>query len=276
MLNDSSRRSRGGDQTMTKTESPTAPGPSKRSSGIWLGISTILVVLLSYVSGSVAGELYADIYTTVLQSAPAPLSDWLNNETLYQFLAALVVYGVMVVVIVIFIRQQRMTLRELGVTWPRLRDIGVTILAVPAYIGLYVVFLGLATSLVPGIDLDQKQQIGFDAHQNDTGILLTFLSLIIITPIAEEFIVRGFVFSSFIRRFKFWIAALLTSILFGAAHLQFGSDAPLLWVAAIDTFVLSLVLCYIRYKTSSLWPGILLHALKNFATFLVIFVFHKG
>jgi membrane protease YdiL (CAAX protease family) len=59
--------------------------------------------------------------------------------------------------------------------------------------------------------------------------------------------------------------------LFGVAHLQFGSGAPLLWVAALDTFTLSIVLCYLREKTGSVWAGVFLHAIKNAIAFVALF-----
>jgi membrane protease YdiL (CAAX protease family) len=88
---------------------------------------------------------------------------------------------------------------------------------------------------------------------------------------------RGFLFTSLLKPAAVHLRRDLSPVvLFAAAHLQIGSGAPLLWTAAIDTFILSLVLCYLRYKTGSLWPGIFLHMLKNLLAFLVIFVFHKG
>ena len=58
--------------------------------------------------------------------------------------------------------------------------------------------------------------------------------------------------------------------------MEFGSGQPLLWVAALDTFTLSMVLCYLRQETDSLWPGILLHALKNCIAFITLFVLHAS
>jgi membrane protease YdiL (CAAX protease family) len=65
-------------------------------------------------------------------------------------------------------------------------------------------------------------------------------------------------------------------LLFAAAHLQWGSGAPLLWVAAIDTFVLSMVLSTLREKTGSLWSAIGLHAIKNGVAFTLLFVLRLG
>jgi len=55
--------------------------------------------------------------------------------------------------------------------------------------------------------------------------------------------------------------------------LQARSGQPLLWVAGIDTFILSLVLIYLREKTDSLYASIGLHMLKNTIAFLGLFVF---
>jgi membrane protease YdiL (CAAX protease family) len=94
----------------------------------------------------------------------------------------------------------------------------------------------------------------------------------VLPPIVEETVFRGFIFTGLRGKLKFVWAAVLTSLLFATAHLEFGSGKPLLWVAGLDTFTLSLALCYLREKTGSLWPGILLHALKNGVAFLSLFV----
>ncbi|MEJ0073120.1 MAG: CPBP family glutamic-type intramembrane protease [Candidatus Saccharibacteria bacterium] len=44
-------------------------------------------------------------------------------------------------------------------------------------------------------------------------------------------------------------------------------------MGAIDTFTLSVVLCYIREKTGTLWSGVLIHALKNGIAFLSLYIF---
>jgi membrane protease YdiL (CAAX protease family) len=69
-------------------------------------------------------------------------------------------------------------------------------------------------------------------------------------------------------------AALLTSAIFAAAHLPEGGSGGPLYIAAIDTFILSLVLIYLRIKTGNLWASITLHALKNGVAFVALFVLH--
>ena len=63
-------------------------------------------------------------------------------------------------------------------------------------------------------------------------------------------------------------------MLFAVAHLpEGGSDGPL-YIAAIDTFVLSLFLVGLRERTRGIWAGMVLHASKNFIAFYYLFIRH--
>src|SRR3989344_1552365 len=98
--------------------------------------------------------------------------------------------------------------------------------------------------------------------------LLAFVGLVILPPLAEEILIRGYLYSGLRRSLAFAPAALFTSLLFGLAHLELGAAAAPLWIAAINTFVLSLVLVYLREKAGSLWPPIMVHSLNNLVAFI--------
>ena len=66
-------------------------------------------------------------------------------------------------------------------------------------------------------------------------------------------------------------AAIVTSLIFASAHLPEGVGG-LLWVGFIDTFILSMVLVYLREKTNGLYSGMMLHALKNGVAFYVLYL----
>jgi membrane protease YdiL (CAAX protease family) len=122
------------------------------------------------------------------------------------------------------------------------------------------------------INLDQKQELGFDAVVGTIERLMAFVSLVVLPPIVEEVMFRGFLFAGLRKKLPFPAVALLVSLIFASLHLLEGSGG-LLWVAGIDTFVLSLVLCYVREKTGNLWAGIAVHMLKNCVAFLYLYVF---
>ena len=120
----------------------------------------------------------------------------------------------------------------------------------------------------PLIDLNQSQDLGL-ATTAGSGLWLVFVMLVIIPPIFEEIFFRGFLYRYLSGFGGKVIGVLLTSILFGIAHLEFGS---LNWIAAIDTFIFSIFLIYISHKHQSLYSAILLHAMKNGIAFYVLFL----
>jgi membrane protease YdiL (CAAX protease family) len=87
-----------------------------------------------------------------------------------------------------------------------------------------------------------------------------------VAPMAEEFFFRGFLFGV-LRRLDVtvsgrqlgpWIAAVMVGVLFGLAH--FDSAQP---EFLIPLGFLGFVLCVVRWKTGSLYPGMALHSVNN-------------
>ena len=257
---------------MKQTISP-HQNPKKSPLITWSPLTAVAIVVASYFGTQYAGAISLFLFGLARGLSVEDVEAWLTDSTAAQFANVVLVYGLMTLAVYLFMRKRKVSLRTLGVVRARLKDMGIALLGVPVYIFGYAVLLIIMSAIFSSIDLEQEQQLGFNPEQNSVGLVLTFISLVVLPPLIEEFIMRGFLFTSLLARYRFAVAAITASIVFAVAHLQFGSDAPLLWVAAIDTFILSLVLCYMRFKTGSLWPGIFLHGLKNLVAFLSIFVF---
>jgi membrane protease YdiL (CAAX protease family) len=91
----------------------------------------------------------------------------------------------------------------------------------------------------------------------------TLLVAVTVAPVCEEIFFRGYVFPVVARALPMWAAILVTSIFFGAVHADLGSFVPLV--------AIGVVLAVLRWRTTSLWPGMLFHALNNgFAAVYVI------
>jgi membrane protease YdiL (CAAX protease family) len=121
----------------------------------------------------------------------------------------------------------------------------------------------LATS-ISGFDANQTQDVGFNNLTNLNEMVLAFIALIILAPLAEELLFRGYLFGKLREMGGFWPSAILTSAVFGAAHLQ--------WNVGIDVFVLSLFLCVLRERSGSIWAGVLLHGFKNSIAYFILFI----
>ncbi len=161
--------------------------------------------------------------------------------------------------------------KGIGLRRLKWRDLGFTILGVVAYIGVYTVVLTAISSFFK-VNTDQAQELGFDHVVGTTNLMLTFASLVILPPIVEEIMFRGFLYGGLRNKLHFIPAALITSVIFAIPH-SAESSQGILWIAAIDTFSLSLVLCYLREKTGAVYAGIGLHAIKNAIAFAALYLF---
>lgn len=259
---------------MAKTDTITHESPQKGHFPPWSPLVAGIVVVGAYFGASILGQLSLAAYAWLRHWDSATFQKWYDSSTYAQFALNGLIYVIMAAAVYAFARMYKVPLRAFGLVRPRLRDVGVMLLGVPVYVAGYFVLSVVAKVIFPAINLNQQQQLGFQAVHQPLALAAIFFSLVILPPLVEEFLMRGFLFTSLLRRVSFVPAAIITSAVFASAHLQVGSGAPPLWIAAIDTFMLSLVLCYMRFKTGSLWPGILLHALKNGVAFVSIFILH--
>jgi len=236
----------------------------------WLGI---LFVLVLFFGSQIVGSLIVSVYPLIRGWSSAVSNDWLTNSAYGQFAYIAVVEAITFYGIYWFLRWNKATLRNIGLIKPRLKDVGFGLLATPVYFILYIVSVDLATYFFPSLNVNQHQQIGFTNVHGPGQLIVTFISLAILPPLVEEVMVRGLLYSSFKKWLPTILAVLLTSGLFAAAHLPEGGASGPLYIAAIDTFVLSLVLIFLREKTGGLWSSITLHFIKNSIAFLALFVF---
>lgn len=233
--------------------------------------ATAYAVLIYFVA-AFAGGLLLWAGVSILPWTDSQTEQWLTSSTAAQFFYVLLVQLLSLAAVAYFLRAYRQKWSVIGFKKPRLADVGIGLAAYPVYFVIFAIVLVTATQLIPGLNVEQEQQLGFDNVTGTAALIMTFVSLVILPPLVEEIVVRGLIFTSFRKKLRFIWAALLTSLIFALAHLPEGGDSGPLYIAAIDTFMLSLVLCFLREKTGSLWAGITLHAIKNGVAFVSLFI----
>ncbi len=236
----------------------------------WVGV--VFVVVVFFLSEFIAGASIS-IYPLLQDWSTSRANEWLSDSVGVQFIYILLAETLAIGALWQFLKMHARNFNAIGLFKPKWRDLRYALAAIPIYYVIYLITVGLASWLVPGFNADQKQEIGFDNVSGIFQLSIVFLSLVVIPPIAEEIMVRGFLYSSLKKAMRLAPAVILTSLMFALAHLQTGGEAGPLYVAAVDTFILSLVLIYLREKTGSLWASIYLHGFKNFVAFMAIFVF---
>lgn len=246
----------------------------KRGQINWTPLEAISFTLAIYFGAQIIGGLLAYAYPLIRGWSAQQIESWFSNNIYGQFFLVVVIEGLTIWLLYKFLKGRRANFRTIGLNRkPKWLDLGYVLLGFGAYFLLYVVAVNVVKALTPHLNLDQQQQIGFEGARN-IQLFFVFASLVVLPPFIEELLVRGFLYTGLKNKLPMIWAVLITGTLFAVAHLQAGSGVSLLWVAAIDTFILSTVLIYLKEKTGSLWASIGLHMLKNCLAFLSIFVFH--
>jgi membrane protease YdiL (CAAX protease family) len=235
-------------------------------------LAVVFAVVLYYAASFIASFILVVVFLVAGWDIDRITNELTVPPVPVQFTFYLLVEAFTVGCLVGFLKLYKVSIKAIGFVKPKLIHIGAGLAAYPLYFVVYFILVTLTAVLIPGFNAEQEQQLGFDNVTGVLPLLLTFISLVVLPPLAEELLFRGFLFSSFRSRVGFWLSAICTSFLFAIAHLQEGGSSGLLFVAALDTFVLSLFLCFLREKTGNLWAGITLHALKNFVAFLSLFI----
>lgn len=178
----------------------------------------------------------------------------------------------MILIILVPKRWLKISRNELGLTgFPTWTDIG---LAPVAFIAATLLAAGLVAlfNLFPWFDANQAQETGFSIYMSGGDRIIAFITLVVIAPIAEEIIFRGWLYGKIRSRLAaklpervgILISILVVSVLFGAIHLQ--------WNVGVNVFCLSVVLCGLREITGTIYAGILTHIIKNGVAFYLLYV----
>jgi membrane protease YdiL (CAAX protease family) len=137
--------------------------------------------------------------------------------------------------------------------WPAVA----TAVAAHVIVGAYAVLVQLLGlhALEPGTNVPQK------LFEERLVLPLTGVATVLVAPLAEETFFRGFVFGG-LRRYGFFWAALVSGVLFSAAHLNVGGLLPLALVGMLFAWAYS--------RTGSLWTNVYAHLMFNLVSFIAL------
>lgn len=190
------------------------------------------------------------------------------RPSVFQLVIAVITYSLTIAVVLgvpYLWKRKTVDLRTLGIhKLPTWTDIGLAPIAYVVYVIVLSTILAMIASWLPSVPLDQAQDIGFQTFGSRTDNILAFLTLVILAPIAEEVLFRGYLYGKLKTYVPVVVAALVTSLLFALVHFQLN--------VGIDVFILSLFLCGLRSLTGSIWAGVLVHMIKNGVAYYLLFV----
>jgi membrane protease YdiL (CAAX protease family) len=149
--------------------------------------------------------------------------------------------------------------------WPAGEYLGLVRPAIrPALIAIAIMIVFLlgydALTYLIGRDVVTPFQVDTYRTARDGGTLpLLWLTFVIVAPVAEEIMFRGFLFRGWVRSEHSAIPGILIiSALFAAIHVQYD------WFGMLQVFFIGLLLAIARWRSGSTLLTILMHVLINF------------
>ena len=215
----------------------------------WVGIPVALVLLLQYFSG-------------LSPQIESFLRDLSEEKVTASFVLVLTNAVSALGLILYFLKKHGRSLSSLGLrnfNWLRAAGwigaglIGFRIVVALAYLA--------ADKLITSFDPLQEQSNEF-TQSGSEYYWISFAALVIIPPLIEELVFRGYLFPALAKRWGVAAGAVLSSLLFGLAHFQLN--------VTIYTLILGVLLCMMYYRLGSLWPGIFFHAINNYLAFVAL------
>lgn len=212
----------------------------------------ILIAFLLLYMGLSAGHM-------LIVKSTIGFKEYLKNDT--DFYTKILISGqliksfaIITVISLIALKRYKLNWTALGFVATHRKWIGIAVLV--ALLGIILRFLlmkWMATEVPSWIPLMQPPLK--DLAVNISSLILFLLLTVLITPLVEEIFFRGFLFQWFAGRKPVWLAALISSAMFGASHI--------IPPQAISAALMSFVIVYLYVASGSIWPPIVCHITNN-------------
>ncbi len=214
----------------------------RQKKGDW-GLPDAIAVLLSWVWASTGLSLFA---IRVASGSFFP-----ESTPLAPAVGATAAAGLLTgVVILRFADWDALGLRRLALRW-----CGGGLLVLPFLLGASALWVQLL--LLLGVQPEAQEIAGLFAGDSPVPTRLALgLYAVLLAPLVEELLVRGFLLRPLAKRLGDVGGILASALLFGALHLADPQAVPPL-------ILLGIVLAWLRLRSGSLWPSITLHVANN-------------
>jgi uncharacterized protein len=212
----------------------------------------------------VVGFLLAELFTLIVYGVGASQGASVSNPTPAMEIVGSIVFDLGFILAALLMAQFGGGLHAAWFGFRRVR-LRTAIATVVVAAIVYYVLTDVYASLF-ALHAKDNLPSGFGLHRSHWAVAGTALFVCAVAPICEETFFRGFLFGV-LRRLPLhlgerdlgpWVAAIIVGILFGLAHT--GSANP---EYLIPLGFLGFLLCIVRCRTKSLYPGMVLHSANN-------------
>ncbi len=193
------------------------------------------------------------------------------NQPAWTAIYSAIVY-ILTMILIVSVPKKNTNRTSMGLKGtPTWTDIGLAPVGFIVYLLFAALLVGIF-SIFPWFNAEEAQEIGFNVYSVGIDRFIAFVTLVIVAPIAEELIFRGWLYGKMRKKLNeeysesisMLISIFLVSLLFGIIHLQ--------WNVGVNVFAMSVVMCGLREITGTVYSGILLHMIKNGVAFYLLYI----
>jgi len=220
---------------------------------IILGVIVVLITLLPYERLHPGVIPDSAFLTKLVFNAPALFAMVIPSEALMAILAIILVTGMF-----------GATRANIGLGRKPL----ITDFLIGLFAGFVLVAVSTAIASLQEKWLGPHPQLAIQIIKSHTGLgsfALDFVTVALAAGVCEEIMFRGVVFTALVQRVPLVWAAVLSGLLFAAAHVDPWSFVEL-WAVGIGLGLLF-------YRTRSLWPNMVAHTTFNAFSLVLIYFF---
>lgn len=190
----------------------------------------------------------------------------IGQDRIFSLLVYTLATGIAVIVYMALLKHRGMKMKAAGyrgkLTWKGAMAAVIAVVIV-SFIVYPLIEMGLRVAGVPMYwTTGQITPVSQNTLQD---MLLGILVTVILAPLTEDTIFRGYVYQAFAQRTHKWAAIAGSSLIFALLHIQFFGPGMAIWILFFGT-----ASAWLYGRFNNIYPSLLFHALNNLWAYIIL------
>lgn len=200
---------------------------------------------------------------TVSRGDPTPLIERLFGSTsTFAFFTYTVGQGLAALALIALARRRGLGFRDIGFKG-RLTRQGIVYALGGWFVAFWLYYVVEKALGLAGIGMFWNEA-AFFALDSAGRVVVVVVATLVVAPLAEEMIYRGYVLEALLGRLRTPAAVALSALIFASIHIGIGLGL------AVYIFLGALILAYLYVRFRNIYPCVVMHLLNNVVAYLVI------
>lgn len=190
----------------------------------------------------------------------------IGQYRIFSLLVYTLATGIAVIVYMFLLKSRGMTIKAAGYRGKLTRKgamAAVIAIAIVSFIIYPLIEMGLRATGIPMYWT--AGQITPVSQNTPQDMLLGILATVILAPLTEDTIFRGYVYQAFAQRTHRWTAIAGSSLIFALLHIQFFGPGMAIWILFFGT-----ASAWLYSRFDNIYPSLLFHGLNNLWAYIIL------